>query len=131
MPRNRGALYKGVSERLGNVRHQLNYSPQEMARVLGIKAHGYYKNESGDTFPGVSTLDRLQKNFDISMDWLLFNKGPMFFKEKQSPGQPTFDIVSQEQELGELVKAIGQDPQLKHEILACFYQYKSKKKQTE
>jgi DNA-binding XRE family transcriptional regulator len=57
MPRNRGAFYKGVSERLVNVRHRLDYSRQEMARVLGINAHGYYKNESGDTFTGVPTLD--------------------------------------------------------------------------
>jgi hypothetical protein len=42
-----------------------------------------------------------------------------------------FDFVSQSQELGELMKSIEQDPQLKHEILAYFYQYKSKKRQAE
>ncbi len=52
----------------------------------------------------------------------------MFFKEKPSPEQQAFDFVSRDQELVELVKTIGEDPQLKHEILACFYQYKSKKK---
>jgi transcriptional regulator with XRE-family HTH domain len=84
MPKTRGIFYQGVGERLANVRRRLNYSRQEMARVLGLKSSGYFKNESGETFLSVTTLSRLQKNFDISIDWLLFNKGPMYFKDKPS-----------------------------------------------
>ncbi len=131
MPKTRGTFYQGVGERLAKVRRHLNYSRPEMARILGLKNSGYSKNESGETFPGVNTLSLLQKNFDISMDWLLFNKGPMVFKDKPPLEQQAFDFVSQSQELGELLKSIEQDPQLKHEILAYFYQYKSKKIQRE
>ena len=129
MPKTRGTFYQGVGERLAKVRRQLNYSRQEMARMLGLKYSGYFKNETGETFPSVSTLSLLQKNFDISMDWLIFNKGPMVFKDKPSLEKQTFDFVSQSQELGELMKSIENDPQLKHEVLAYFYQYKSKKNQ--
>ena len=131
MPKNRGTFHQGVGERLAKVRHQLKYSRQEMARVLGLKSSGYSKNESGDTLPGLTTLNLLQKNFDISIDWLLFNKGPMYFKDKPSLEKQTFDFVSQSQELGELMKSIEQDPQLRHEILAYFYRYKNQKKQGE
>jgi len=127
MPKTRGTFYQGVGERLAKVRRQLNYSRQEMARMLGLNHSGYSKNESGETFPGVNTLSLLQKNFDISMDWLIFNKGPMVFKDKPPLEKQTLDFVSQSQELGELMKSLEQDPQLKHEILAYFYQYKSKK----
>jgi transcriptional regulator with XRE-family HTH domain len=131
MPKTRGTFSQGIGERLASVRRRLNYSRQEMARVLGLKSSGYFKNESGETFLSVTTMSRLQKNYDISIDWLLFNKGPMYFKDKPSQEKPTLDFVSQSQELGELMTSIEQDPQLRHEILAYFYQYKSKKKPTE
>ena len=102
-----------------------------MARVLGLKSSGYSKNESGDTLPGLTTLNLLQKNFDISIDWLLFNKGAMYFKDKPSLEKQTFDFVSQSQELGELMKSMEHDPQLRHEILAYFYRYKNQEKRGE
>ena len=127
MSKTKGTFNQSVGERLAKVRRQLNYSRSEMAGILGLKHSGYSKNETGETFPGVYTLNLLQKNFDISMDWLLFSKGPMVFKDKPPLEKQAFDFVSQSQELGELMKSIEQDPQLKHEILAYFYQYKSKK----
>ncbi|NIM17439.1 MAG: helix-turn-helix domain-containing protein [Candidatus Aminicenantes bacterium] len=130
MPKPGKEFMQNLGRRLRTIRRQLNYNQQEMASALGLKRSGYFKNEEGETFPGVSTLFRLQKNYDISMDWLIFNKGPMVFKEKQQEEKPA-GLEERSPEVRELVDVMEQDPQLKHEILAYFYKYKSKKKPTE
>ena len=73
-----------VGRQMLKLRKHLNYSCGKMARKLGISNSGYYKNENGITFPRVDTLALLQREFDISMDWLIFNKGPMHYGERQS-----------------------------------------------
>ncbi|MCP5102815.1 MAG: helix-turn-helix transcriptional regulator [bacterium] len=124
------ALLQGAGLRLREVREQLRFSPVEMAARMGIKAGSYYKNENGETFPGLRTLARLQKDFDISMDWLIFNKGPMNFKEKQleKKGETkTPGIEKNTQEMKELFNQMEQDPRLRHEVLAYFYKYQENK----
>ncbi|MCP5049776.1 MAG: helix-turn-helix domain-containing protein [bacterium] len=71
-----------VAGRLVRIRKQLNMTAPEMAARIGISANGYNKNESGVNLPGLAALQMLQKDFDISLDWLYFNKGPMHFKSK-------------------------------------------------
>jgi transcriptional regulator with XRE-family HTH domain len=53
-----------------------------MPSRLGITAGAYYKNEYGDTLPSLSSTKYLVDNYDIPMDWLFFNKGPMHYEEK-------------------------------------------------
>ena len=130
MPKASKEFMQNLGRRLRTIRRQLNYNQQQMASALGLKRSGYFKNEEGDTFPGVSTLFRLQKDHDISMDWLIFNKGPMVFKMKQQEGKP-LAFEERSAEVKELLDAMEQDPQLKHEILAYFYKYKGKRKPAE
>jgi len=77
-----------------------------MAAHFGITKNGYERNERGETLPGIDTLNRLSKNFDISMDWFLFNKGPMDYKPKSKfaatgkPSQPSLQSVQVDVEDG-------------------------------
>lgn len=123
----RGLLLENLGRRLRRVRKQLNYSLGEMAGKLGVSKSGYYKNEKGITFPGVLTLDHLQWTYDISMDWLIFNKGPVFYKEKlPEHSQETLDVSS---DVREMLEHMGRDRLLEHEVLAFYYKYKEKKQQ--
>ena len=72
----------GIGERLRLLRKQLNYSAQEMAARLGLNYNSYYKNENSQTYPGINTLYQLSEAYDISVDWLLFGKEPMYCIEK-------------------------------------------------
>ncbi|NIM15965.1 MAG: helix-turn-helix domain-containing protein [Candidatus Aminicenantes bacterium] len=81
------SLIQGAGLRLKKVRELLNFPRKEMARRLDVKNVTYYKNENGETFPGLQTLSRLSNEFDISMDWFLFNKGPVYYKEKGSEAE--------------------------------------------
>lgn len=129
MPRQNRALLQGAGLRLIKIREQLRFSRAEMAARMGIKPVGYYKNENGETFPGLRSLDRMQKDFDISMDWFIFNKGTMFFKEKQ-PEKKEETKAPEGVEMTELFNQMEQDPRLRHEVLAYYYKYKENKGNT-
>jgi len=81
-----------------------------MASRLGISRGAYNKNERGINFPCIDTQRRLSEDFDISMDWLLFNKGAMFYKEK--------DVRERERELEQAVEELKrqlEEERKKHE----------------
>ncbi len=127
MIKDSGGFAQNIGARMRIIRKQLGHSGPEMASVLSIDRTAYYKNESGRNFPGTLTLYRLQKNFDISMDWLIFNKGPMIFKnKKQEEKKP--GLLEQTPEVKKLLEAMEQDSQLKFEMLSQFYKYQGKKK---
>jgi transcriptional regulator with XRE-family HTH domain len=121
-------IAQNIGARLRRLRNQHNYTRPEMAAELGIHRTAYYKNETGETFPGSNTLYRLQKHFNISIDWLLFNKGPMHFKDKLQPAEKTPGLAEQVPEVREMLDVMARDPQLKHEILAYFFKYQGKKR---
>jgi len=73
---------QAIALRLYEIRKQAGYSRIEMASRLGITNGGYNKNESGENSPCLDSLRRLSGDFEISMDWFFFNKGPMHYKEK-------------------------------------------------
>ncbi len=75
-------VYRAMELRLKQLRVQLGCSRKEMAARVGLSHGSYGKCENGYYAPGIETLNRLTAEFDISLDWLFFNKGPMVFKEK-------------------------------------------------
>jgi transcriptional regulator with XRE-family HTH domain len=134
----RARFIGAIGRRLIRLRKHLNYSLEEMARKLGLSKSGYYKNEGGLSFPGLETLDCLQRDYDISMDWLMFEKGPMHFQEKQPEPQPepepekvekkeTLDLEELSPDVRELLEYMEGDRLLKHEVLVYFYRYKERK----
>jgi transcriptional regulator with XRE-family HTH domain len=127
MARNRRDAFQNIGGRLKKIRKHLDLSKLEMAGRMGLSYEGYFKNESGVTLPGGATLNALQKNYNISMDWLLFEKGPMLFNDKPSPEQSTRIPGKWSDELDELMSSMENDPQLMHEILVYFYKYKNRK----
>ncbi len=102
----------------------------EMARKLGLSKSGYYKNENGITFPRLDTLDLLQRDFDISMDWLIFNKGPMHYGERLPEKRYEKKFLNLEKvssHVRELLEYMEREPLLQHEVLVHFYKYKERK----
>jgi transcriptional regulator with XRE-family HTH domain len=76
-------IKQAVGLRLKAIREQVGCTMREMAVRLHITSGAYSKNERGLNFPGLDTLKCLARDFDISMDWLIFEKGPMYNKEKE------------------------------------------------
>lgn len=92
--------FEGSGKRLSLVRRQLGLSRKDMAARLGLSWPAYYKNESGETFPRPSTVKRLEKEYDISMDWFMFGKGEMYYSKERAR------VQGLEQELEALKKQL-------------------------
>ena len=132
-----------IGNRLQELREHLNYSRQQMALHCEVTKGGYAKYERGDYLPKLDTLEQLSKKFDTSMDWLLFNKGPMSFKEKEpeekkEPQGKTGEKKTEEKfpglehvtpDVKQLLDYMALDPLLRYEVLVYFYKYKKENTQ--
>jgi transcriptional regulator with XRE-family HTH domain len=139
-----------VAARLKTIRQQIGCDKKAMAARLGITTSGYYKNEHGETLPSVNSLKRLSDDFNISMDWLFFNKGPMHYEEKTKKemelNQERQDLLAECQkrdeelsklqektgfiesrpEMQELLEYIEEVPIFYHKLMVFFQEYKMK-----
>lgn len=125
---NRDKLVVEIGGRLMMLRAQFKFSAIDMARRLGLSRSGYYKQERGNTLPRLEILNALHREYDISMDWLLFNRGPMYFREKvelEGEAGSTPDKLSPH--VRELIEYMEKDPLLEHEVLVQFFKYKERK----
>jgi transcriptional regulator with XRE-family HTH domain len=137
---------KEIGSRLTTLREQLDYSREEMAANCEVSESAYAKNERGDHLPKLDTLENLVNKFDASMDWLLFDRGPLFFKEKirqeqqeppeeksqvqPTPAQKPADVgfpglEAVMPDVRELLDYMSKDSRLKYEVLAFFFKYKN------
>jgi transcriptional regulator with XRE-family HTH domain len=76
-------MSREIGLKLKKLREQEKWSQAEMASRLGVTPSGYHKNERGENTPGIVSLQRLWEKFDLSMDWLFFDEGPKYRKEKK------------------------------------------------
>ncbi len=98
---------QAIGARLKKVREGAGYNQKQMAANVGLTPSAYSKIEHGLHFPGIASLRRLSEKNDISMDWLLFDKGAMYLKENEK----------QKKELEKAVEALTREvDQLKHDL---------------
>ncbi len=131
MQKPRGKIITNVGNRLLKLRGQLALSPGEMAARLGVSRSSYYKNENGETLPGMISIFRLHKDLKLSIDWFLFGIGGMYLPDEQQIQEreqaKTPSTVKFDPELSELIAHLEKDPLLRHEIMVYFYKYKQNK----
>jgi len=77
-------------------------------------------------------LNRLHGEYDISMDWLIFGKGPVNYTQKPSvqeleAGRGSGVMKDVSPEVLQMVEVMEQDPLLRAEMLVYFYRYREKK----
>jgi transcriptional regulator with XRE-family HTH domain len=120
---NKHKVFKESAERMRKVRSVLGYTQDEMGRYFGVQRPSYFKYENGLSFPNPYALKVMADNFDISLDWFIANKGPMFFKEKPLPEQKeALDTVMKE--VTGLFEDMARIPLLRHEVLSFYYKFK-------
>ncbi len=119
-------LMRHISQKLRTIREPLRYSQREMADRLGIYRASYSRHESGETMPMVTTLYKLGDIFNISLDWLIQDKGPMYYKEKTEPNGE----ISKElrKDVNELLEHMDKISLLRYEVLVLFYKFKEEHK---
>jgi transcriptional regulator with XRE-family HTH domain len=134
-----------VGAKIKKLRQHFGLTRLQMASRFKVTSSAYYRNENGVTVPGLPSLRILCLDYDVSMDWLFFNKGPMFFKKKElppeTPKKPQVEKKPEEKtvpvekpvdnqvkelapELKELIEHMESIPLLHYQILAQFQQFK-------
>jgi transcriptional regulator with XRE-family HTH domain len=134
-----------LGAKLKKLRQHFDLTRLQMASRFKVTPSAYSKNESGLTFPGLPSLRALCLELDVSMDWLLFDKGPMIFEKKAPPPEtakkPPVEKKAEEEpvpdkkaatpaakelapDVKELVEHMENIPLLHYQILAQFQQFK-------
>ncbi len=152
---NRKDLLKDIGYKLKKIREALNYSSPDMASRFGVVRSSYLRNESGQTCPDIQTMRILGTAFDVSLDWLICDKGPMYYREKEpsrtQPEKPVEKIVDPQvpqtglqtgletkpsleipdtvpEDIRELLEHMKRIPLLRYQILAAFHKFKAEYK---
>lgn len=134
-------IRKELGERLNALRYEKRFNRDQMAAWMGTTHSGYYKNEKGQNLPGIASLSRLANEHDISMDWLLFGKGPRLFKEKSKVEHLANELEKTKHEkenavpgfreslkpgLNDMLNTIDEEPGLYHSIMVFYHEYMDK-----
>jgi transcriptional regulator with XRE-family HTH domain len=118
-----------IYERLRKIREHFGYTHAEMAAIFGISESGYKKKENGISDPSISSLSSIDAELGISIDWLLFDRGPMFSKDldnKASEKKQGNDLFLRE--LEDMVYLMERVPLLRHSVMGYFQRFKMKYK---
>lgn len=59
--------------RIRDLRHELNYTQEELGKKIGQTKSNISKYETGTLEPGIDTLRELSKVFNVSLDFLMGN----------------------------------------------------------
>jgi transcriptional regulator with XRE-family HTH domain len=130
------SLKNAVSSKLIQLRQSLHYSTKKMAGYFNVSAITYHRYEQSKMLPGFTALYSAAEKLGISLDWLVCNKGPIYYKEiekkiqveeKKETPQDFLTGASQE-EIKDLLEHMNRIPLLRHEVLVYFYKFKAEHK---
>jgi len=138
-----------MAVRLKTVRKQNNLLRTQMAEALDVCVNGYRKCERGENGLSQQSQIILAEKFDISLNWLLLDKGPMHLTDIEKAllenVQLKQEIRRQEQmgkngnagsdklpkmvevttpEVRELLEFMEANPLFKFQLLTHFYRFK-------
>jgi transcriptional regulator with XRE-family HTH domain len=111
---------RAISGKFKNVREMLRISPDNMAARMGVTRSSYNKYEYGGAFPSPIGLKTLANDFDISLDWLIADKGPVIYKEKTGL---TADMADVKNDVKSLLADMERIPLLRYEVLAHYHKF--------
>jgi transcriptional regulator with XRE-family HTH domain len=113
---------KGVGERLKELRKRLNMSQEEFGSKLGLKRSSLGKIERGASPPSGKMLQTLASKYNVSMDYLLCNRGTLFYEKDTA--NPTENKQKNDPELEELLSLMTRLPLARHSVMSCFQRFK-------
>ena len=118
------SLNRSLSTKLIELRQSLHYSTNQMAEYVKVSSITYHRYEQGKMLPGFTALYSAAKKLGISLDWLVCNKGPVYYKEIEKKNQ----VEEKNENPQDLLEHMNRVPLLRHELLAYFYKFKAEHK---
>ncbi len=126
-------LRRDFGLRLRQLREGQDLSGKKMAEMLHIDRVSLLRHEAGQWLPEYPILQTISDTFNVSMDWLLFNKGPMFYNQKeleakaaaakQEAAEKHDCMKALKEEYRELLDYMEKFPVLRYELLLQFQKF--------
>lgn len=120
-------LKKEIGLRIRQLRKMQGYTQAEMVEYFDCGRANYSRIEKGEVFPNPTILKTLNSRFNVSLHWLICNKGSMLEQEEQ-PNAVDWGGNGIEEEIKELLSYMDRVPMVKHAMLGYFLEYKAKYK---
>jgi transcriptional regulator with XRE-family HTH domain len=130
----------GMGNRLEKIRRHFNYDRAQISKIMGISINTYSRNMMGRQLPILKSIMALHNRLGVSMEWFLFERGPMLWKEVEEKLQAEEkpQVVEKPREikledllspgLNEMVELMKKIPLLNHSIMLHFQELKIKHK---
>ncbi len=131
-----------TGNRLMKVRKEFKLHKREMASRLMVSHSTYHRYETDRALPGIEVFTKLFVDFGVSLNYLLFGKGPVYWKDipsskELSTKNSTNGTVKGNQtgqelapEIKELIEYLEKEPVLRYDILGTYHRYKEQKEKT-
>ncbi|MCP4215487.1 MAG: helix-turn-helix transcriptional regulator [bacterium] len=85
-----------VGGRLEQLRKHLSFDAKTMVYRMRISEWSYRQYKQGNHLPGLPSLRSLVKEFNLSLDWLFYGKGPMIFRDDSEVSRAAHEALEAE-----------------------------------
>ncbi len=127
--RRKKANPRTIGTKLFNVRSRFGYTQVQMADQLDLSRTAYGNNEKGHSLIDLNTAIALRNKLGISLEWLLFDNGPMFLpkEEEKKTTPPELKI---DRETGAMLKMMNQIPFVRNSVIGLFQKFQVDNEET-
>ncbi len=147
MPKSKRKIEKektmaALGSRLKEIRNRYGHTRDRMADLMGIRTVTYDTNEKGRHIPTLFSIMSLDKRLGISIDWLLFGRGPMSRQGEQEKLRRQQELEAQQRkleeeqekdvfsrEVEEMIETMKRVPLLRHAVMGYYQRFKIKNKE--
>lgn len=116
-------LMKGIGSRIRRIREGLGLNQKQFAPKLGLSRTALGKCEADLSFPNKKVLDILASQYNISMDYLLCNRGTVFYNQNATTDLDGQKIMMDD-EMRELFSLMTHSPLVHHSVLSFLQRLK-------
>jgi len=113
-----------IGSRLKKIKLHFSYNRGQISKIMGISPITYTRNESGEQLPTTRSIMALHSRLGVSLEWFLFERGPMFWKPE---GAKSWEIGLADRlppELNDMIELMNKIPLLNHSIMLHFQELK-------
>lgn len=124
---------ENIGKRLRTVREMFKYTQRRMAGMVNIQEVTYKKNEKGLHLVHLKSLERLHEDLNISIEWVLFGNGPIYWQDIRAKKEEVKDagLMKRDifrEEVAEMIDILERIPVIRHSVMGhyqdCKIRYK-------
>lgn len=121
---------KNFGKRLRQARMQLKISQNDFAHHLGFSGSFISDLEYGKSNPGIDFLIKIARLFNVNINWLIFGKGEMFYREGEKLSGEDNLFSDLDSNIVDLLKYLKYSTIVKHTVLGFALKFIRENKDT-